>query len=114
MNIEEIVKEWLSNQNVFTGNDEILSENDTGLSELVTDCIKDLNLVEADQLQKKVPLQGIEPSDIVNGSRYVWQTEGRSILVSACLDGLISHHDDDFWPFRDKLAGYLYGPINTK
>ena len=101
------IKKWIDKK----GNDYIMQEF-IELEEIIVECIKDLSLVEADQLPKNIQLKGIEPSDIVNGSKYIWETEGRSILVSACLDGLIAHHDDDFWPFHDNLAGYLYGPIH--
>ncbi len=63
MNIEDMVKEWLSNQNVFTGMDEMLSPHDTELARLVTDCIKDLGLVEADQwvsVKNGIPNKGVD------------------------------------------------------
>lgn len=95
MNIESKVKEWLTTKGwdprkeVYDG---------IRASEIMAYCIKDLMPgIQADK-QKKITLKGIEPIDITNGSKYIWKTPTNSILVSACLDGLISHHDDQFWP----------------
>ena len=68
----------------------------------------------ADIGPKWIKLKGIEPSDIVNGSMYIWDVGNHKSLVCTTLDGLITFHDDGYWPFIDNLAGSIYGPITPE
>ena len=109
--MKAVIKKWLINNGFddeFLCNYQEVGGKPEGgtLSEVIEGCMADIG-------PKWISLNGIEPDEIVNGSTYIWDVGNNKLLVSATLDCLIAFHDDSVWPYRDRLLGGLYGPINV-